>query len=266
MRERSVASRTELDLVIAAAVSDQGRVHRRNEDAFALEVLDERTVVAVVCDGISSASAGDAAAASAAAAAGEILARAIAMGGVADATVEAIAAAHDAVERVPWTARTGRAVPSCTLVSAVCHGDQIVVGWVGDSRAYWIDSDGAQQLTTDDSWAQEQIAEGLLTPAEAFRDPRSHAITHWVGADAPSRPPGLVVHRPGRPGRLLLCSDGLWNYAPTPAELAALVRELPDGAAPAAVARALTEVALTRGGRDNITVAVVDFDPTGGVR
>jgi serine/threonine protein phosphatase PrpC len=60
----------------------------------------------------------------------------------------------------------------------------------------------------------------------------------------------------------VLCTDGLWNYAPSAGELARLVEALPAGAAPAAVARALADTANERGGHDNITVVVVDIDPS----
>jgi PPM family protein phosphatase len=253
--------RIELDLAIAAAVSDRGRVHRRNEDAFHVEVIEERSVAAVVCDGISSASAGDAAARSAARAAAAVLAEAIAdrTRDAGSATVAAIGAANAAVERVPWTTRTDRDTPSCTLVSALCRDGETVVGSVGDSRAYWIDAAGTRQLTTDDSWAEEQVAAGLLTFDQALQDRRSHSVTHWIGADAPGRPPRVALLRPEGPGRLLLCTDGLWNYLASPGELGELVDALPPGASPAAVARALTDTALARGGRDNITVAVIDI-------
>jgi PPM family protein phosphatase len=264
VRAASSVDRVELDLTIAAAVSDRGHVHRRNEDSFFLEVAAERTVTIVVCDGISSASAGNVAARDAAQAAGRVLADAMAdpaRDGSA-ATVQALLAAHGAVEKVPWTTRTRRVDPSCTLVSALCRGGEIVVGWAGDSRAYWVDSDGARQLTVDDSWAEEGVANGMLTPEQAARSPFMHSITNWVGPDAPTRTPHLVGLTVQGAGRLVLCSDGLWNYAPTPAELAELVAAVPAGAAPVTVARALTEVALTRGGRDNITVAVVDLEPS----
>lgn len=255
--------RIELDLTIAAAVSDRGRVHRRNEDSFFVEVIGEETVAVVLCDGISSASAGNVAARNAAKTAGTVLKEAMAdpAQDASTATVEAIQAARGAVEQVPWTTRTRRVDPSCTLVSALCREGEIVIGWAGDSRAYWIDSEGARQLTVDDSWAEEGVAQGVLTPEQAARSPFLHSITHWVGPDAPERPPRLVVLRPDRPGRLVLCTDGLWNYAATTAELRELVEALPTGASPAAVARALTDTALARGGRDNITVAVVDIDP-----
>jgi PPM family protein phosphatase len=260
-RQRAAVDRTEVDLAVAAAVSDRGRAHHRNEDAYRIEVVAERGGTAVLCDGISSASAGDTAAASAAAAAAEVLARAAADSSRdgSDATREAIGAAFDAVSTVQWTTRTDRAMPSCTLVCALWRPPEIVIGSLGDSRAYWHDSEGTRQLTVDDSWAEEQVAQERLTPEQAMRDPRSHSITHWVGDDAPARPPRIHCLHPERPGRLLLCTDGLWNYVATPAALGQLIDALPAAASPAAVARALADVALDRGGRDNITVAVIDI-------
>ena len=125
----------------------------------------------------------------------------------------------DAVIQVEWTTRVKRVDPSCTLVSAVCRGGDITVGWVGDSRAYWFDREESRQLTVDDSFAEEGIAKGLLTPEQAAKSPFLHSITNWVGPDAPERPPRTVSLRPERPGRLVLCTDGLWNYAPSAGEL-----------------------------------------------
>ena len=265
-RDSPSAPRIELDLATAAAVSDRGRVHHRNEDAFHLEVAGPGLVAAVVCDGISSSSAGDAAARCAASAAGAVLARALSDGAEDGPAVTraAVAAAYAAVQDVPWTTRAERAMPSCTLVSALCRDGTIVIGCVGDSRAYWLDEHGSHQLTTDDSWAEEQVAEGLMTPEEAQNDRRAHSITHWIGPDAPERGPQL--HRllaPG-PGRLLLCSDGLWNYVPDSSALTDLIAALPNGASPAALARVLTDTAVERGGRDNITVVVIDVEPRPG--
>jgi PPM family protein phosphatase len=259
----AAATRVELDLAVAAAVSDQGLVHHRNEDSFHLQVAGDRDVTVVVCDGISSASAGNVAARNAAKAAGDVLAQAVSDPDkdASQAIVEAIQAAVDAVIQVEWTTRVKRVDPSCTLVSAVCRGGDITVGWVGDSRAYWFDRQQAVQLTVDDSFAEEGIAKGLLTPEQAAKSPFLHSITHWVGPDAPERPPRTVSLRPERPGRLVLCTDGLWNYAPSADELSRLIAALPEGAAPAAIARALADTANERGGHDNITVAVVDIDP-----
>jgi serine/threonine protein phosphatase PrpC len=263
-REREASDRIEHDLNFAAAVSDRGLVHRRNEDAFALEVLDPHSFAAVICDGISSASAANAAARDAANAAAAVLTSALAdpARDAGAATLDAVQAANGAVAAVPWTTRTARGWPSCTLVSALSRRGEIVIGSIGDSRAYWIDPEEARQLTVDDSWAEEQARAGSMTFEQALEDPRSHAITHWVGPDAPARPPRLATLRPDAPGRLLLCTDGLWNYLSTAVELVDLINALPDRASPAAIASALTDTAVDRGGRDNITVVVVDVNPS----
>jgi serine/threonine protein phosphatase PrpC len=255
--------RIELDLGAAAAISDQGRVHHRNEDAFHLELIGD-VVVGVVCDGISTAASGDVAAQTGARVAGAALANAVRDGAddLEAASAAAIAAANAAVGEVPAaTRRTDVAVPSCTLVCAVCRDDAVAIAWLGDSRAYWIAPGDARQLTLDDSWAGEQVAAGRLSAEEAARDKRAHAITRWVGADAPVGLPGFVLARVEAPGRLILCSDGVWNYTASPEALAGLLENLPAEASPAAVARTLAEVALERGGHDNITAVVVDLAP-----
>jgi serine/threonine protein phosphatase PrpC len=265
VRRQVQAPRAELDLTVAAAVSEQGRTHRRNEDAFELERVGDDGVVAVVCDGISTAASGDAAARAAAGAAAGALARAVRDGDELEAaTRAAVNAARDAVHEVPATASTALALPSCTLVSAACRDGEIVVGWVGDSRAYWLAPGDARQLTVDDSWAAEQVANGLLSSDEAFADRRAHAITRWVGPDSPPDAAQVTRLAPSSPGRLVLCTDGLWNSAPAAADLAGLLAGLDGDAAPAAVARHLADVAMGGGGRDDITVAVIDVKPTKG--
>src|SRR5207237_2654209 len=93
----------------------------------------------------------------------------------------------------------------------------------------------------DDSWARERVAEGGLSPAEAMRDARAHAVTRWIGADAPDDPPRIAYLRPRQAGYLLLCTDGLWNFFTAPEALGHVVRALPPAAAPVAIARSLTE-------------------------
>ena len=134
----------------------------------------------------------------------------------------------------------GRDAPSCTVVAGIWDGIAVTVGWAGDSRAYWLDASGARHLTRDDSCG-------------------AHVITRWLGADAPAGDPTIESFRPAEPGRLVLCSDGLWNHLASTEELAALVNGQPDESA-IAVARSLSRVALSRGGHDNVTVAVVDID------
>jgi PPM family protein phosphatase len=261
LRRRDGTERVELDLERLAGVSDRGRVHARNEDAVALGRLTghDRAAV-VVCDGVSSAPRPERASRAAADAALDVLLteRPDAGPGLMRA---AVAAAANAVARLA-TSDAGDA-PSCTLVAAVADGidtdhPEITVGWVGDSRAYWLAppqaAEPARLLTTDHSWATEQVAAGALDEATAASDPRAHAITRWLGADIGTEP-DVVTVAPTGPGALLLCTDGLWNYRPDAADLAALALP-PLAHGPFAAAAALTTVALEAGGRDNVTVVV----------
>ncbi|HEX8804068.1 MAG TPA: hypothetical protein VF743_07735, partial [Acidimicrobiales bacterium] len=183
------------------------------------------------------------------------------------ALLDAHLAARGAVRGVDHVADGDRGAPSCTFLAAVVAPDGAVdVAGLGDCRAYWIDgaTGGAAVLTGDHSWAAEQVAEGALAAEEAYADPRAHMITRWIGLDAdPGWRPDLT-HRPAAPGRIVLCSDGLWNATPTPDDLVAAARpgagdDDPHDGGPLATARRLVRVANAAGGHDNITVVVADL-------
>ena len=101
-----------------------------------------------------------------------------------------------------------------------------------------------------------------MTALAAQTDRRAHEITRWLGEDTPDGPPAIVTFVPERPGRLAVCSDGLWNYAPTANAVAQLMRAPESTGTPLTIARALVDHALAAGGHDNITVAVIDVTPT----
>lgn len=216
----------------AAAVTDRGLRHRRNEDAVALSSFAGLTV-AVVCDGVSSSPRPDEAS--------ETAARTGAAALVAElqAGAEPVAATHTAAARaaqaVAALADSVHAAPACTYLSAIAGWTGITVGWVGDSRAYWIPEEGTPTLLTEDDVA----VPGLLVA--------------WLGADAGTIPARVTAFHPQAPGTLLLCSDGLWRYLPEPAALRTVVPAGP----PLAVARRLLRHALDCGGRDNITIALI---------
>ncbi len=243
-----------------AAVTDRGLVHITNEDAYYVAV-DGDASVAVVCDGVSSSTAGGIAARVAADVAGRALRGAL--GTARDdcskpAMLAAFAAALIAVSELAWSPARNGTAPSTTMVAATSMGGVVTVAGVGDSRAYWIDDVEARLLTRDDSWVEDQVAKGLLPAERALEDPRAHMITAWLGADAPELAPRVIAFRPRRHGWLLLCSDGLWNSWPDPDDLAALVRDAgTDGAID--LAEALTDLAIAEGGRDNITVVVAEI-------
>ncbi|MFE0255237.1 PP2C family serine/threonine-protein phosphatase [Streptomyces sp. NPDC059010] len=262
----------EQDAGPVAAVSDRGLRHHRNEDAFAVDCTalpDGRpAVVAVVCDGVSSATRPDDASMAASRAASESLLTALPRGThPQQALHDAIIAASNAVNALanePATAREQgphQNAPACTIVGSVVTPELLIVGWVGDSRAYWVPVDRSTppaRLTEDDSWAAQMVAAGLMSEAEAYADERAHAITGWLGADAYELEPHTASFKPDRPGVVVVCTDGLWNYAEAAEDMADVV-PFDAAARPLHCAQVLVGHALDGGGHDNVTVAVLPF-------
>lgn len=147
--------------------------------------------------------------------------------------------------------------PSTTIVVAVVQEGIATIGWLGDSRAYWISAYSCQQLTQDDSWLTEVVAAGKMTEAAAKKSRKAHAITRWLGADAvEDAVPSIVNFTIPSSGYLILCSDGLWNYTLDASHLANLMQRSPDTDA-ITISRTLVEFARNSGGHDNITIAVL---------
>jgi serine/threonine protein phosphatase PrpC len=249
-----------------AAVCDRGIRHTANEDAMAVWADTSADgaglrAALVVCDGVSSASRSAEASLAAAYAGLETLATSDEP--VAERLVRATDAAAEAVGKVGE--EFPDAAPSCTFVASVLEGGSATVGSVGDSRAYWLPDDGEpRRLTRDDSMAEEQIDTGV-DRATAEAGPLGHTITRWLGPDSPDHRPQIATVDVGAPGWLLLCSDGLWNYASEAHDLAAVVRAEQGrvGRDPLALAQALVDWANGRGGVDNITVALARTGPFG---
>jgi len=243
-----------------AAVTDRGKRHHRNEDAFAMAVLPNAEgpggrVLAVVCDGVSTTVNPDAASQAACDAALAVL--------VAGGTLpESFTAARHAVLEVPWVPDPKQGAPSCTFLAAIVDGADVALATLGDCRSMWLPEDGeAETLTQDDSWAAEVITAGAKTAEEAYADRRAHVITRWLGADAdPEWESRLSSFTAPGPGRLLLCSDGLWNYAETAPAVAAAAAGPPDDLL--TTSRRLVDFANDKGGSDNITVVLVNLPRT----
>ena len=174
----------------------------------------------MVCDGVSSAPRPDEASLCAVrAAAGSLLPAVRAGDDPAAASAAAVRAAGRAVGELAGPA----GAPAATYASAVVDRTSVTVCWLGDSRVYWLAADvsGSRCLTTDDSLAEELVGAGLATVDEAMASPQAHVITRWLGADLPEPEPHVARFEPPDRGVVLLCSDGLWNYQPAAAELAA---------------------------------------------
>jgi protein phosphatase len=152
--------------------------------------------------------------------------------------------------------RTSRANPELagmgtTCISLLVHGDQAIVGHVGDSRAYLVRDGQVWQLSEDHSLVNEQVRAGLLTDEEAKHSRLKNIITRSVGfeEDVLVDVIGVETHAGDR---FLLCSDGLSNLIDNDEIRDALahpdVESVPD---------LLIQLANSRGGDDNITVVAV---------
>lgn len=147
----------------------------------------------------------------------------------------------------------GREGMGCTAELLLVVGDDWLVGHVGDSRSYRFRNGELSRITKDHSLVQDQVDRGLLSEAEARRHPMRNVIVRAVGASERIDPD---IHRGTLlPGELiLLCSDGLTDMAGE-ADIGALL------ACPGSLAekgKRLVDLALAAGGRDNVTVVLIE--------
>lgn len=241
-----------------AGASDRGRRHHQNEDAIALKIIEPDTYIIVLGDGVSSSQHPELASQAAVTACIEAIEIAIQQGSEpATAICQGVDAALIAVAKIPIDPTSDIDPSSTTIVTAIVRDNIATIGWLGDSRAYWIAPDKSLQLTQDDSWMRDAIESGTFTPAEAAASPYAHAIVRWLGADtADDGKPNLTTFPIPSAGYLLLCTDGLWNYAPDPNFLHYLIQQAPHSDS-RSIARHLTEYANQQGGQDNITVGIL---------
>lgn len=124
---------------------------------------------------------------------------------------------------------------------------------VGDSRTYLLSEDVFRQITVDHSEVQEMVDNGEITAEQALTHPRRNVITRALGTGEDSDADFWML--PARPGdRLLICSDGLTNEVSD-----ASIRDVMMSRTPPQIAvDDLLQAALRSGGRDNITLIIVD--------
>ncbi len=138
-------------------------------------------------------------------------------------------------------------------------GDEIAWVNVGDSRLYLLRDDRLIQLSDDHSLVEDLVRDGQLTHDEAATHPRRNIVTRALGIDLDVDVDGNTV-QPFTGDRYLLCSDGLSDEV-TSDQMASVLRRLAD---PDEASAELVRLANEGGGRDNITVLIVDVVDDGG--
>jgi protein phosphatase len=138
-------------------------------------------------------------------------------------------------------------------VIRIAGTDHWVVFNVGDSRVYRFVDDALVQVTVDHSEIAELVASGEVAAADADTHPRRHVVTRALGSD-PAPEPDVWVFPPTAGERFVICSDGLCLEL-ADIEIAEVLR---GQSTPQQAADELVRRAVAAGGRDNVTVVVVD--------
>jgi protein phosphatase len=230
------------------ARSDTGRVRELNEDSLLAD-----PPLFVVADGVGGHAAGEVAS-------GLAVARLAGFtGSPAVDAVSVLQAVRDANHHIRQRAAevsSDRGMGSTIVgvaLSWLGARDVLLVFNVGDSRAFRFTEGSLAQVSEDHSLVDELLRSGQITAEEALVHPCRSVITRALGAADDVEVDSWPLDAQAG-DRFLLCSDGLTNEVPF-AMLEQVLAETPD---PDEVARRLVHAALENGGRDNVTVVVVD--------
>jgi protein phosphatase len=142
-----------------------------------------------------------------------------------------------------------------TLTIACSVGANLLIAHVGDSRAYLFRQGQLYRLTRDHTWAQALVNTGAISPEAVDTHPMRHVLTHVVGSEGGRAFADLSILRLADGDQVLLCTDGLTDLVSEAAIEQSLAIERPA----AQTCRALVEMALEGGGRDNITVVLARY-------
>lgn len=196
-------------------LTDTGAVRRENQDSYAIRELNDQMAVAVVCDGMGGARAGNVASAVAVetftAAVEDFFRQRPPQNR--DDRLKMMRIASQKANRVVF--ELSESTPEyqgmgTTLVGALILPEEFCLVNIGDSRAYIIRENTIKQITQDHSLVQVLVARGELTQEQARVHPKKNLITRALGVD--NEVQGDVFWMPACSGdRLLLCSDGLSN-------------------------------------------------------
>ena len=233
----------------AWGLTHRGAVRQQNQDAFAIRNLPDGRVIALVCDGMGGARAGNIASAMAVKLFTEEFLRT--SGREEERMRKAAALANREVFQRSLRDEDCAGMGT-TLVAALAGEGGAVILNEGDSRAYHIDQEGIVLVTRDHSLVADLVERGELTREEARRHPNKNLITRALGAD-----PDLMAdcfRQPMAPGDyLLLCSDGLSNVV----EEQEMLYEVIHGEGDEGCCQRLLDIALSRGAPDNVTAVLI---------
>jgi serine/threonine protein phosphatase PrpC len=256
--------------LIAAARSHAGLHRQNNEDRYAvrsyrLEKTAAPVLLAIVSDGIGGHQAGEVAAQITV----ETMLKELKAFEGDDPTQQikrAVLLANQAVSEAAAES-VDRSGMGATLALAMVIGARLYTATVGDSRIYLLRGGRLRQISIDHTWVQEAIEYEIISPEEALDHPQSHILRRHIGGEQPPDPDfrmqledgtnetqaianqGVVL---GAGDQVLLCTDGLTDMVEDQEIYNALHTRPPELAV-----ETLLDLALQRGGLDNITMVIL---------
>ena len=142
-----------------------------------------------------------------------------------------------------------------TLTVAISLGSTLLIGHVGDSRAYVMRGDSLHQMTNDHTLAQALVDAGIANPKDATKQALRHVLTAALGTSSEHADPQVLRVRLFHNDQVLLCTDGLSEMV-TNQTIASVLSE---ASSPKAACDSLIDLALSAGGMDNVTVVVARY-------
>ena len=142
---------------------------------------------------------------------------------------------------------------AATLVMALYTETQVFIASLGDSRAYLLQPGGLRQITEDHNLMQQLLASGAVSAQQAAQHPDRHQLLQFIGMETIPRPDVIQLPRKSAE-KILLCSDGLTDMLSAQQIEAILLQET----SAEVCCKALIDAANTAGGKDNITLLLID--------
>lgn len=235
------------------AKTDKGKVRSTNQDSFYINTLSDGSALAVVCDGMGGANAGDVASRTAVEIISNYVVNSYSPTMNSDDTVKlitnAVMSANIEIFDMSQKNELLKGMGT-TAVIAVVRDDSAVICNVGDSRAYLVNGE-LKQITRDHSVVQSLVESGDLLPEQAINHPEKNVITRALGVEENVITDSYIVDF-NKDSKILLCTDGMSNFVSSETLLKIINNNETDK-----ITALLIDEANFGGGKDNITVAVI---------
>jgi len=245
--------------IVWAGLSNTGKIKENNEDHYAIvpPQYPELPYIFAISDGVGGRKGGDLASVRAIQVISDYFVRHLPKSyNSPEVTQKAFEIANSDL-RLTGSSNANLSGMGTTVVFAALFEDTLQVTWIGDSRAYILRKNILEQITTDHTLPNELFKRGSITQKQLKNHPCKHHLVRALGIDETVKPEMVQVPAQNLEW-MVLCTDGLYEHV-SDIEIQGAIHKLND---PTLVTKKLIQMALSRGGTDNVTVVVVKMAGT----